>query len=84
MKETDCNTKTAEIENKILDLDYSKCITTQEFNKLMVDNFAAKLVQVDSATKADIADSIKETDFDKKNFKKLLQIKQNIYWLKVE
>ena len=50
----------------------------------MVDNFAAKLVQVDSATKADIADSIKETDFDKKNFKKLLQIKQNIYWLKVE
>ena len=66
MKETDCNTKTAEIENKILDLDYSKCITTQEFNKLMVDNFAAKLVQVDSATKADIADSIKETDFDKK------------------
>ena len=84
MKETYCKTKTAEIENKILDLDYSKCITTQEFNKLMVDNFAAKLVQVDSATKADIADSIKETDFDKKNFKKLLQIKQNIYWLKVD
>ena len=70
MKETDCNTKIAEIENKILDLDYSNCITTQEFNKLTVDNFAAKLIQADSATKADIADFIKETDFDKKTLKR--------------
>ena len=77
--------KQVKLKKKNTDHDHcKKYVTTKEFNKLMVDNFAAKLVQVDSATKADIADSIKETDFDKKNFKKLLQIKQNIYWLKVD
>ena len=51
---------------KKLDHDHAKCITTQEFNKLMVDNFAVRLAQVNVATKGDIADFVKETDFDNK------------------
>ena len=41
------------IEKKILDHDHDKYITTQEFNKLTADNFAARLVQANLATKAD-------------------------------
>ena len=37
------DTKTGEIEKKVLDHD--EYITTQEFNKLMADNFAARLKQ---------------------------------------
>ena len=43
------------------------------------------LKQANLTTKVDINDLIKETDFDNKpkNLnKKLLQIKQNMYWLK--
>ena len=50
------NTKISEIENKIPD--NSKNITTQEFNKLTAESFAARLNQ---------ADLVKKTDFDKKN-----------------
>ena len=50
------NTKISEIENKIPD--NSKNITTQEFNKLTAEIFAARLNQ---------ADLVKKTDFDKKN-----------------
>ena len=31
---------------KLLDHDNSKCITTQEFDKLTAENFAARLAQV--------------------------------------
>ena len=41
---------------------------TQELNKLG-DNFAANLTQAKLATKADIVDFVKNTDFDK-NLKK--------------
>ena len=50
------NTKISEIENKIPD--NSKNVTTQEFNKLTAESFAARLNQ---------ADLVKKTDFDKKN-----------------
>ena len=54
------NTKIAEIEKKILVHDYGKYITTQEPNKLTVDNFTAILAQAKLATKHDIAGFIKE------------------------
>ena len=49
------NTKISEIENKIPD--NSKNITSQEFNKLTAESFAARLNQ---------ADLVNKTDFDKK------------------
>ena len=49
------NTRIFEIENKILDHDHCKFITTQEFNKLTADSFAARLAQANLATKVDIA-----------------------------
>ena len=50
----------------MLDHVHDKYITTQEFNKLTVENFAARLKQANLASKNDIADFIKQTDFDKK------------------
>ena len=38
----------------------------QEFNKLTADNFATRLAQAKLTTKADIADFVKEADFDNK------------------
>ena len=51
----------------------------------MRDKFAARLVQTKLATIDDISDFVKQTNFDNKlkNFKKLLQIKKNMYWLKM-
>ena len=49
----------------------------QKFNKLKAENFAARLAQANLVTK---------TDFDDKQInlkEKLLQIKQNIYLLKI-
>ena len=60
---TDCNTKIAGTERKILDHNHSKYIITQEFNKSRVDNFAERLAQENLATKADI-DDVEKTDFD--------------------
>ena len=40
-KKTDYNTNISETENKITDHDNDKYITTQEFNKLTTENFAA-------------------------------------------
>ena len=45
------------MEKKTPDHDYSKCITTQEFNKLM-------LAEVSLADKDDIDDFVEMTDFD--------------------
>ena len=55
MAKTVLNTKISEVENKIHD--GSKYITTQEFNKLTAENFAARLKQ---------ADLVNKTDFDSK------------------
>ena len=60
VKKAGYNTKIAEIEKKILVHDYGKYITTQEPNKLTVDNFTAILAQAKLATKHDIAGFIKE------------------------
>ena len=60
-EKTSYNTKIAEIQKKILDHNHGKCITTQEFNKLTLDNFATRLALVISTTKADIADIVKKT-----------------------
>ena len=66
VKKTDYKAKINEIENKITS-DYHKCITTQEFNKLTSENFAAGLAQANLGSKADIPDV---TDFAKKKKKK--------------
>ena len=47
------------MEKKTPDYDYSKCITTQEFNKLM-------LAEASLADKDDIDDFVETTDFDDK------------------
>ena len=55
------------VENKIPDR--SECITTPEFNNLTAENFTARLKQANLATKDDISDFLKETDFLIKKFK---------------
>ena len=49
--------------NKITDHDHDKYITTPEFNKLTSENSAAKLKQLNLATKSDIANFAKKTNF---------------------
>ena len=66
VKEADYNTKICEIQNKIFDHKYDKYIAPKEFNKLTSENFATRLTQGKLATKADIADIVKKTDFNEK------------------
>ena len=67
MKITDYNTKISEIESKITtDHDHDKYITTHEFNKLTSEYFTAILAQASLASKSDIANFVKKTDFDNK------------------
>ena len=67
LKKADYNTKISEIENKIItDHDHDKYITIQEFNTLTSENFAARLKQAELATKIEIVDLVKKTDFDDK------------------
>ena len=60
------------MKRKTLDHDHRKIVTTHKFNKLTADNFAARLEQEKSATKDDIADFVKKTDFNNK-IKRLMQ-----------
>ena len=60
-------TKAGEIKKKILDYNHDKYITTQEYNNLTAENFAARLElkadisnQTKLATKAGIADFAKK------------------------
>ena len=65
VKKNDYNTKISKTENKIgSDHDHDKYITTQELNKLTSENFTARLKQANLASKNDIANFIKKTDFD--------------------
>ena len=66
VKKAEYNTKIAKIENKIFDHNHDEYITTQEFNELTTENFTARLAQAKFETKADIADFVKKTNFDKK------------------
>ena len=63
---TDYNRKINEIEKKITDHDNDKYITTPEFNNLTAEVFAARLAQANLASKIDIANFMKKTDFDDK------------------
>ena len=68
---------TSEFENEITaDHDHDYCITTQEFNKLISENFVVILKQADLASKNYIANFVKKTDFDNQ-LKILHQIKIN-------
>ena len=48
------------------DHDHCKYITAQEFNKLTVENFIARLGKSNLANKNDIANFVKKTNFDNK------------------
>ena len=50
-------------ENKTSDHDHDTYITTTEFNELTGENFAARLKQKNLASKSDIANFVKGTDF---------------------
>ena len=85
-KKTDYHTKISEIGKKITDHNHDKYITAPEFNKFRAEVFAARLKQVNLASKNDIANFVKNTDFDvkvKNLNKKLLQIKKNLCLLKM-
>ena len=64
LKKTEYNTKIDEIENKILSHNRHKYITSQKSNNFTADNFAARLARLNLATKNNIADFVKEADFD--------------------
>ena len=67
VKKTDYNTKINKIVNKTTtDFDHDKYITGQEFNKLTVEGFTARLAQANLASKSDIANFVKMTGFDDK------------------
>ena len=87
VKKNDYSTWISEIENKITtDHDRDNYITTEEFNKLISENFTTKLAQANLANKSYIANFVKNTDFQGKlnNLNKiLLQIKQSTYLLKM-
>ena len=55
--------KISELENKIAT---DKCIITQEFNKLTSKNYTVRLKQSNLASKNDVANFVKTTDFDNK------------------
>ena len=63
VRKPDYNTNISEIKKK-LDYAHSKYITTEEFDKLAADNIAARLAPANLATKTDVVDFVKETDFD--------------------
>ena len=65
-KKTDYNTKINEIKKKNFDHNYDKYITNLEFIKLTAENFPARLAQANLASKSDIANFVKKTDFDDK------------------
>ena len=66
VKKTDYNTKISENESKVNDHDHDEYITTSEFNKLITENFKARLAQTHLVTK---------TDFDAK----MTSLNKNIY-----
>ena len=64
-KKTDYNTSTSENENEIT-TDHDKYITTQEFNKSTSETFTVRFTEANLASKNDIANFVKKTDFDEK------------------
>ena len=70
LKKTDYNTKTNEIEKKIIDHDHNKYITTPEFNQLTTKNVVATLAQANLVNKNVIANFVEKTDCDDKKINK--------------
>ena len=66
VKKTDYNSKISEIEIKITDHGHDKYITTPEFKKLTAENVPARLEQANLASKSDIVNFLKKTDFENK------------------
>ena len=58
-KKKDYDTIIGKIEKKMLDHDNGKYTTTQEFNKLMEYNSAARLKQANLTSRNDITDLVK-------------------------
>ena len=58
VKKTDDDTKVTEIEKKLTDHNHDKYIDTQEFNKLAIDAFNARLAQANLVTKATFDDKL--------------------------
>ena len=77
VKKIDYNTKVSEIKKKLTVHNYGKYVTSPELTKLTVENFAARLNQVNLITKADFDDKLKSLN------QKLSKTKQNIYLLKM-
>ena len=65
-KKIDYNRKINEVEKKISDNNHVKYITTPEFNKLTAENLVVGLAKTILASKIDIANLVKKTDFDDK------------------
>ena len=53
VKKTDHDSKILDIKNKVINHDHDKYITTSKFNKLITENFAARLAQANLVTKTD-------------------------------
>ena len=51
---------------KITNHHHDKYITAPKFNKLTVQNYAARLAQANLSSKSDIANFVKRRDFDDK------------------
>ena len=51
---------------KLLTITIDKYIATQEFNKLTSESFTARLKQLNLSSKNNIANLVKETDFENK------------------
>ena len=66
VKKTDYNTKNSETEKKITDYRHDKCITTPEVTKFTAEILDLRLKGANLASKSDIANLIKRTDFDNK------------------
>ena len=66
VKKTDYNAKISEIEKKINDHNHDKYVTTPEFNKFTAEIFNLTLKRANLASKSDIANFVKKTDFDNK------------------
>ena len=77
VRKTDYDTKISEIENKVSDHNHDKYITTLEFNISAARVFNARLAQSDLVTKTDLILSYRVL------VKRLLQIKQSIWLLKM-
>ena len=58
--------KIAKLKKKNANHDHDKYLTKQDFNNLRPENFAARLKQASLASKSNIADFVKQANFDEK------------------